>query len=255
MKVVILCGGKGTRIKEMTEDMPKSLISIGGYPIVWHIMKIYYSFGFNDFILPIGYRGHQIKEYFFHDKWKNSDCIFDNTGSEFSIKLLREPEKWRITFIDTGEDTMTGSRIKRVQPYIEEEEFMLTYGDGIANVDINALLNYHRSKNKIATMTGVISRSPYGMLQVNDGIAYEFAEKPETGQIQNGGFFVMNKEIFDYINDDGGKCVFEEESLVKLVKDRQLAVYLHKGIWASIDTYKDYVSICQNWKEIRDKLY
>lgn len=255
MKVVILCGGKGTRIKEMTYDIPKSLISIGGRPIIYHIMKIYYSFGFNDFILPIGYKGDKLKEYFLENKWRNNDCILDNTGEEFSIKPIREPEKWKITFIDTGENTMTGSRIKKIQPYIEEDEFMLTYGDGLSNININDLLDFHKSKNKIVTMTGVMPKSQYGMLRVRDGIAYEFIEKPKTEQIQNGGFFVMNKEVFSYISDDGGKCVFEEEPLTKLVEDRQLSVYLHNDIWVSLDTYKDYISINENWEEIRNKLY
>lgn len=255
MKVVILCGGKGTRIKEMTDDIPKSLISIGGRPIIYHIMKIYYSFGFNDFILPIGYKGDKLKEYFLESKWRNNNCILDNTGEELSIKPLREPEKWRITFIDTGENTMTGSRIKRIEQYIEEDEFMLTYGDGLANININDLLDFHKSKNKIATMTGVMPRSQYGMLKVYDGIAEEFIEKPITEQIQNGGFFVLNKEVFNYIDDARGKCIFEEGPLSKLVEDRQLSVYMHNDIWVSMDTYKDYISINENWEEIKNKLY
>ena len=255
LKVVILCGGKGTRIKEMTDDIPKSLINIGGRPIIYHIMKIYYSFGFNDFILPIGYKGDKLKEYFLENKWRNNDCILDSTGEELSIKLLREPEKWRITFIDTGENTMTGSRIKRIQPYIGEDEFMLTYGDGLSNININDLIDFHKSKNKIATMTGIMPKSQYGMLKVSDGIAHEFIEKPKTEQIQNGGFFVLRKEVFNYIHDDGGKCIFEEDPLSKLVEDRQLSVYIHNDIWVSMDTYKDYISINENWEEIRKKLY
>ena len=255
LKVVILCGGKGTRIKEMTDDIPKSLIKIGGHPIIYHIMKIYYSFGFNDFILPIGYKGDKLKEYFLENKWRSNDCILDNTGEELSIKLLKEPEKWKITFIDTGENTMTGSRIKRIEPYIEDNEFMLTYGDGLANINLNDLLDFHKRKNKIATMTGVMPKSQYGVLKVCDGIAKEFIEKPKTEQIQNGGFFVFKKEVFDYIDDDGGKCIFEEDPLSNLVEDRQLSVYMHNDIWVSMDTYKDYISINENWEEIKNKLY
>ncbi|MDD2482364.1 MAG: sugar phosphate nucleotidyltransferase [Lutispora sp.] len=255
MKVVILCGGKGTRIKEMAEDNPKALISIGGRPIIWHIMNIYYSYGFNDFILPIGYKGEKIKEHFIGNQWRNNDFVIDNRENDFKITILQDSEKWRITFIDTGEETMTGSRIKWIEPYIKEKEFMLTYGDGLADININDLLAYHRHRCKIATMTGIKSKSQYGMLEVCDGIANKFVEKPETDQIINGGFFVLNKEIFDYIYDDEGKCIFEQEPLSKLVKDKQLAVYSHEGFWMAVDTYKDYLALNENWDSIKVKLY
>ena len=255
LKVVILCGGKGTRIKEIAEENPKALISIGGRPIIWHIMNIYYSYGFNDFILPIGYKGEKIKEYFIGSQWRNNDFVIDNRENDFKITILQDSEKWRITFIDTGEETMTGSRIKWVEPYIKENEFMLTYGDGLADININDLLTYHRHRGKIATMTGIKSNSQYGMLEVCDGIAHKFVEKPETDQIINGGFFVLNKQIFDYIYDDEGKCIFEQEPLSKLVKDKQLAVYSHEGFWMAVDTYKDYLAINENWDSINVKLY
>lgn len=255
MKVVILCGGKGTRIREISEDVPKPLINIDGRPIVWHITNIYYHYGFDDFILPIGYKGQKIKEYFMDSPWKNNDMIIDNREGDFKITLLRGLDKWRITFIDTGEETMTGSRIKRIEPFIEENEFMLTYGDGVADIDIKKLLKFHREKGKIATMTGIKAKSQYGILEVSDGIAQRFVEKPKTDQIVNGGFFVLNKEIFKYIDDDGGKCVLEKEPLEKLVEDKQLAVYLHLGFWTAIDTYKDYVELNENWDYIKNKLY
>lgn len=255
VKVVILCGGKGTRIRELTENIPKPLITLDGRPLIWHIMNVYYQYGFNDFILPIGYKGEKIKEYFINSPWINSDLIIDNREGNFKITLLRGLDKWRITFIDTGEETMTGSRIKKIEPYIEDDEFMLTYGDGIADININKLLEFHREMGKIATMTGIKARSQYGILEVTDGIAQRFAEKPETDQIINGGFFVLRKDIFKYIDDEDGNCVFEKEPLEKLVKDKQLSVYIHDGYWIAVDTYKDYVEINKNWNSIKKKIY
>ncbi|SHI63073.1 sugar phosphate nucleotidyltransferase [Lutispora thermophila] len=255
MKVVILCGGKGTRIREITEDIPKPLIIIDGRPMVWHIMNIYYHHGFNDFILPIGYKGQKIKEYFINSPWMNYDMIIDNREGDFKITFLRGSNKWRITFIDAGEESMTGSRIKKIEPYIEDDEFMLTYGDGLADINIQKLLEFHREKGKIATMTGVKAKSQYGILKISNGIAEKFVEKPETDQIINGGFFVMHKEIFKYIDDEKGNCVFEKEPLEKLVEDKQLAVYLHQGFWAAIDTYKDYIELNENWDFIKKRIY
>lgn len=255
MKVVILCGGKGTRIREISEDIPKPLINIDGRPIVWHIMKIYYQYGFDDFILPIGYKGHKIKEYFVNSRWMNNDMIIDNRDDDFKITLLRGSDKWRITFIDTGEETMTGSRVKKIEQYIEDNEFMLTYGDGLADINIKRLLEFHREKGKIATLTGIKAKSQFGILEVSNGIVERFVEKPETDQIINGGFFVLHKEIFKYIADDDDKCIFEKDILEKLVKDKQLAVYMHQGFWTAIDTYKDYVELKENWDKIKFKLY
>ncbi|NLM42444.1 MAG: glucose-1-phosphate cytidylyltransferase [Clostridiales bacterium] len=255
MKVVILCGGKGTRIRELSEDVPKPLINIDGRPIIWHIMRIYYHYGFDDFILPIGYKGQKIKEYFMDSPWKNNDMVIDNREGDFKITFLRGTDKWRITFIDTGEETMTGSRIKRIEPYIEENEFMLTYGDGVADINIKKLLEFHLEKGKIATMTGIKAKSQYGILKVSNGIAQRFVEKPTTDQIINGGFFVLRKEIFKYIDDSKGKCIFEQEPLKKIVDDKQLAVYLHQGYWMAIDTYKDYLELKKNWDSIKIKLY
>jgi len=255
MKVVILCGGKGTRIREISEHVPKPLINIDGRPMIWHIMKIYYNYGFDDFILPLGYKGHMIKEYFIDSLWKNNDMIIDNREGDFKITFLRGSDRWKITFIDTGEETMTGSRIKRIESYIEEDEFMLTYGDGLADINIKKLIDFHRKMGRIATVTGVNAKSQYGILEVKKDIANRFIEKPETDQIINGGFFVLKKEIFKYLDDAKGQCIFEQEPLRKLADEKQLAVYYHKGFWMAIDTYKDYEELKKNWDSIKIKLY
>lgn len=236
MKVVILCGGKGSRMKEITDDIPKPLSMIGGKPILWHIMKIYGHYGFNDFILLLGYKGDKIKEYFMDCRWKNHDFILDNSTGR--INLLEQPEKWKITFVDTGINTMTGGRIKKAQKYIGNETFMLTYGDGVADINIKNLLAYHREKGRIATVTGISKKSQYGTLEVQDGIAQCFQEKSQIEGIINGGFFVLNTAVFNYLSNQD-HCIFEQEPLMNLAKDNELSVYHHKGTWMAIDTYKD----------------
>ncbi|MCT4621487.1 MAG: sugar phosphate nucleotidyltransferase [Marinisporobacter sp.] len=236
MKVVILCGGKGARMKEVTDDMPKPLAMIGGKPILWHIMKLYEYYGFNEFILLLGYKGDKIKEYFMDYRWKNHDFILDNNTGK--IHLLQQPENWKITFIDTGLNTMTGSRIKKVQNYIEDETFMLTYGDGVGNVNIKNLLKFHREKGRSATVTGIVKKSQYGTLTVKNDIAESFQEKSEINGIINGGFFVLNKKVFQYLRDDDN-CIFEQAPLMNLAKNNELAVYPHQGMWMAMDTYKD----------------
>lgn len=248
MKTVILCGGYGMRMREITVQDPKPLAVVGGKPILWHIMKIYSRYGFDDFILPLGYKGERIKEFFMSCDWKQNDFILDFSGDENRITLLKRPEKWRIAFIDTGADTMTGGRVKRIQPFIEEDTFLMTYGDGLCDVNIQELLKYHREKGKIATLTGIQNKSQYGILKAQDGIVTSFAEKSELeGQI-NGGFFVFNKEIFDYLGDD--QCVLEKEPFTRLASEGQLAVYEHKGFWRAIDTYKDILDMEANWVNI-----
>lgn len=244
MKVVILCGGKGTRMREITEDVPKPLAMIGNKPILWHIMKIYAHYGFDDFILLLGYKGDKIKEYFMNYAWKNYNFVLDRNGIP---QLLEEPERWKITFIDTGTDTMTGGRIQQARPYIGEETFLLTYGDGLANVDIRKLLEFHRQKGKIATVTGISKKSQYGTLVVENNLAVSFQEKSQIEGMINGGFFVFNKEIFDYLKDDPA-CILEQEPMINLAKDRQLAVYFHDGFWTAMDTYKDIQSANEIWK-------
>ncbi|AGK97901.1 sugar phosphate nucleotidyltransferase [Clostridium pasteurianum] len=245
MKVVILCGGKGSRLASPTENNPKPLAIVNGKPIIWHIMKIYMKYGFNDFVLPLGFGGDKIKEYFWNYEWKNKNFIKDTTNDD--IKLLNKPENWRITFVDTGIDTMTGGRIKKIEKYIDEDTFMLTYGDGLSDINIKTLLDYHNSKAKIATVTGIQRKSQYGILTIENGIAKSFDEKSKLDGIINGGFFILNTKVFNYISDDES-CIFEQDPLKNLAKQLQLAVYLHKGYWLSIDTYKDLSIANKTWK-------
>ncbi|WP_445505947.1 glucose-1-phosphate cytidylyltransferase [Niallia sp. 03190] len=249
MKVVILCGGKGSRMSEVTNDIPKPLAKIGDKPIVWHIMKIYQQYGFNDFILLLGYKGEKIKEYFMDYEWKNNSFTMNAATGE--VEIIGQQEKWKITFVDTGLDTMTGSRIKRAQKYIGNESFMLTYGDGLSDVNIHELLKFHQEKGKIATLTGIRNKSQFGTLTVNQGIAESFAEKTETGNIVNGGFFVLNPEIFQYLEEESG-CILEEKPLRDLAQNRQLSVFIHEGFWKAIDTYKNVLEINELWDQCKN---
>lgn len=246
MKVVILCGGKGSRIRSVTDDTPKPLVIVNGKPIIWHIMKIYSSFGFNEFVLPLGFGGDKIREYFWNYRWKNCDFITDM--GENKIKFLEEPEDWNITLIDTGIETMTGGRIKKIEKYIDGDTFMLTYGDGLADLNINELLRFHNEKGRIATVTGIKRNSQYGILTVEDGIATSFKEKSKLNDIINGGFFILNKKVFQYL-DDNNSCIFEKEPMSYLAKKGELAVYIYNGFWIAIDTYKDLVTANETWKQ------
>jgi glucose-1-phosphate cytidylyltransferase len=245
LKVVILCGGKGLRMKEITEDVPKPLAMVGNKPILWHIMKTYYKYGFKEFVLLLGYKGDKIKEYFMDYEWKNSNFILKEDGSH---DMLESSEKWNITFIDTGIDTMTGGRLIRAKPILKDESFMLTYGDGLADINLNTLIDFHNQNGKIATVTGIKKSNQYGVLATENNIATEFTEKPVCNDIINGGFFVFSKEIFDYLQD-GDRCILEKEPLVHLVKDRQLAVYEHDGFWTAMDTYKDIMDVNKLWEK------
>ena len=240
MQVAILCGGMGTRMKEKTEDMPKSLAMIGNKPIIWHIMKIYSFYGYNEFILLLGYKGEYFKEYFRNYEWKNNDFILETRGS--SIKLLSQAEDWKITFVDTGLNTMTGGRIKKLENYLNGDTFMLTYGDGLADIDIDKLIEFHREKGKTATVTGIEKKSQFGILSVENGISTSFQEKSNTEGLINGGFFVLNKDVLKYINEDEN-CIFEQEPLKNLATNRDMAVYQHRGFWTCIDTYKDLLEV------------
>lgn len=247
MKVVILSGGKGTRMRELTEANPKPLSDIGGKPILWHIMKIYSHYGFNEFVLLLGYKGEKIKEYFMDYNWKANSFSLDIAKGK--IEIFRKTEEWKIDFIDTGLETMTGARIKRAKDYIGNEPFMVTYGDGLADIDINKLLEYHKNKGKIATVTGIYKKSQYGILSVNnDGIAESFEEKKSTKEIINGGFFVFEPEFFNYLGDDT-TCILEQAPLKNLAKDNQLAVYIHEGFWTAMDTYNDVTNVNKLWNE------
>jgi glucose-1-phosphate cytidylyltransferase len=247
MHVVILCGGMGTRMKEETEFRPKPLVEIGGMPIIWHIMKIYSHYGFNDFILPLGYKGEMIKDYFVNYEWMSNNFTLNIRSRDKLFYYKRKLEDWNITFVETGIRTNTGGRVKKVESYIKGDEFMMTYGDGVSDIDIPRLLDFHRSKNVIATLTGVHPMSSYGVLDVEEnGLVRSFKEKPSVEGWINAGFFVFNKKVFDYLDDN---VVLEDEPLSNLAGDRQLAVYHHGGFWKSMDTHKDQQLLNKLWNE------
>jgi glucose-1-phosphate cytidylyltransferase len=246
MQVVILCGGKGMRMRGLTENLPKALADVNGKPILWHIMKHYSEYGHQDFILPLGYKGEQIKDYFVNLAWKKNDLKIDLEKNQYDI--LEKTEPWKITCIDTGIDTMTGARIKQLEEFIQDDIFLLTYGDGLSDIDLDALIAFHKEKGKTVTLTGIQKNNQYGVLDIKDGIATSFTEKPILDNLINGGFFVCNKEFFHYLSAQPD-CVLEEEPLRKLINKRELAVYLHEGTWISIDTPKDLEDARKIWKQ------
>lgn len=238
MKVVILAGGVGTRITEESYLKPKPMIEIGGKPIIWHIMKIYSAFGLHDFIVCCGYRGYVIKEYFANYFLHMSDVTFDMSTNRMEV-LQKNSEPWKVTLIDTGEQTMTGGRIKRIGRYLDaKEDFCVTYGDGLGDVDIRQLLEFHRRTGKKATVTAIQPPGRFGALKVDGSAVTGFQEKPlgDGGWI-NGGFFVAKPDVLDYIADD--KTVWENEPLANLARDHQLAAYYHRGFWQPMDTLRD----------------
>lgn len=249
MKAVILCGGKGTRMREETEYRPKPLVLVGGKPILWHIMKLYSHYGINDFILCVGYKGDMIKQYFMEMYWRNNDFTLHINGNKNIDYLTKEEDNWKITIVDTGLETGTAGRLKQVEKYIQEDTFMFTYGDGLSNVNLIELLEYHKSKDRISTLTGVHPFSTFGLMDVENGIVKSFREKPVLIDMVNGGYMVLNKRVFDYILDED--CMFEQEPLKNLAKDSQLAVYEHSGFWRALDTFKD-VEVVNNMYENGD---
>ena len=240
MKVVLLAGGFGTRISEESQYKPKPMIEIGGKPVLWHIMKEYSFYGFNEFIICAGYRQHMIKEWFADYFLHNSDITFDFTGGKNDMIIHDQHcEPWKVTVVDTGLYTMTGGRIKRVRKYIGNEPFMMTYGDGVCDVNISKLVEFHKSHGKIATLTAVKLAQQKGVLDIGgDSAVRSFREKSnQDGAVINAGYMVLNPEIFNYIKDD--KTVFEKEPMEKLVKDGQLMSYLHTGFWQCMDTKQE----------------
>lgn len=239
MKVLILAGGLGSRLSEETTLKPKPMVEIGGKPILWHIMKIYSSYGFNDFIILCGYKGYMIKSYFANYYRHMADMTVDmeNNSIEYH-KTHAEP--WKITLIDTGQETMTGGRIKKVKKYVGDEPFMLTYGDGVGDVDIPQLLQFHQQHGKAITMTAVQPEGRFGSLQIDESEKVtSFLEKPKgDGSWINAGFFVCQPEVFDYITG-GDNTIFEREPLEKLAQDEQLYTYKHRGFWKPMDTQRD----------------
>ena len=250
VQVVILCGGMGTRLREETEFRPKPLVEIGPRPILWHIMKTYAHYGFKDFVLCLGYKGQMIKEYFINYGLMNADFTLHLNRPQpplFHGKPGKD-EDWVITFVDTGNEAMTGARVKRVERHVKGEHFMLTYGDGIGNIDLGKLWDFHLSHGKIGTVTGVKPFSRWGELSVSGDLVKQFDEKPpiQDGFV-SGGFFVFRRDFFEYLQDED-RCVLEREPLVRLAREGQLACYAHRDFWHSMDTYRDFQILNELWK-------
>lgn len=246
MKAVILAGGLGTRISEESHLKPKPMIEIGGMPILWHIMKIYSFYGINDFVICLGYKGYIIKEYFANYFLHMSDVTFDMRTNAMQVHQ-EHSEPWRVTLVNTGEFSMTGGRLKRIQEYIGDEAFCFTYGDGVADIDIKSLLVHHKNQAKIATVTAIKPPGRYGALNIQQNIVKNFQEKPEgDGSSINGGFFVLEPSIFDYLEDD--KTSFEGEPLVSLAEQGQLTAYQHNGFWQAMDTLRDKNQLDALWQ-------
>jgi glucose-1-phosphate cytidylyltransferase len=247
MKVLLLAGGFGTRLSEETQNIPKPMIEVGGKPILWHIMKLYSHFGFNDFVVLLGYKGYVIKEYFANYFLHSSDVTIDVRENKIEV-LNNSSEPWKITLIDTGLNTMTGGRVKRVQEFVNDERFMLTYGDGVADIDIDALLKTHEEHGKAMTMTAVQPEGRFGSLKIiGDQQINSFQEKPKgDGTWINAGFFVCEPKVFDYINE-GDKTIFERTPLQKLAKDGELFSYKHYGFWRPMDTLRDNKILNDLW--------
>jgi len=245
MKVVILAGGLGTRLAEETQNIPKPMVEIGGKPILWHIMKIYSSYGFNDFIICLGYKGYVIKEYFTNYFLHNSDVTIDIKNNSMKIHN-NYSEPWKVTLVDTGFNTMTGGRVKRVAKYLDNETFMLTYGDGVGNVNIKDLVEFHKSHGKLATVTATQPEGRFGALKLENNKVASFAEKMDNKDNWiNGGFFILEPEAINYIKDDFTS--WEKEPLEKLSKDNELMAYFHYGFWKPMDKLKDKMDLEDMW--------
>ncbi len=245
MKAVILAGGLGTRLSEETYLRPKPMVEIGGKPIIWHIMKIYSHYGINDFIVCCGYLGYVIKEYFANYFTHMSDISIDLSSNDLTVHK-KNAEPWKITLVDTGKETLTGGRVKRVKEYLENEDaFCLTYGDGLANIDIGKLIKFHKTQGKNATITAVVPPGRYGALEISGNEVSSFKEKPEGGLI-NGGFFVLSPKIFQLIKGD--KTSWENGPLSKLASLNQLAAYKHNGFWQPMDTLREKNLLQELWE-------
>jgi glucose-1-phosphate cytidylyltransferase len=243
--VVILCGGMGTRLREETEYKPKPMVEVGGRPVLWHIMKIYARHGFTDFILCLGYKGSVIKEYFLSYEMMCNDCTVQlGQKNRITYQSNHKEQDFNITLVDTGLHTMTGGRIKRIEPYIRSNKLMVTYGDGLADVDVNELVAFHDAHGKVATLTATMPPSRFGILDLEDqGKVNHFREKVSTEWI-NGGFFVFDRKIFDYLDTE---CILEKKPMETLAQDGQLMAYRHEGFWIGMDTYREYEALNQMW--------
>jgi glucose-1-phosphate cytidylyltransferase len=249
MKVIILAGGLGSRLSEYTENIPKPMVTVGGKPILWHIMNRYAKYGFNDFYLALGYKAEVIKEYFLNYRNLNSDFTINlSTGSIYSYQ--ENKNDWKVTLIDTGKETMTGGRVKRMQSFIENKTFLLTYGDGVADINIDELIKFHKSHGKMVTVSAVRPSARFGELDIDKGLVTAFQEKPQTkhGWI-NGGYFVIEPEFFDFIKDD--KTILEKEPLERVSALGQLMAYHHHGFWQCMDTKREKDILEELWKSMK----
>jgi glucose-1-phosphate cytidylyltransferase len=245
MKVVLLAGGLGTRISEETQVKPKPMVEIGGRPILWHIMKIYSAYGVNDFVVCLGYKGYVIKEYFANYFLHMSDVTFDMAANSMTVHEAKA-EPWRVTLVNTGEDTMTGGRLKRVRDFVGDDEFCFTYGDGVANIDITKLMQFHRNEGRLATMSATQPPGRFGAVDLTGARVNRFIEKPRgDGNWINGGFFVLSPKVIDYVKDDA--TVWESEPLERLAAENQLSAYLHAGFWHPMDTLRDKLYLEDLW--------
>ena len=246
MKAVILAGGLGTRISEETSIKPKPMVEIGGKPILWHILKIYSHYKINEFIICCGYRGYVIKEYFANYFLHNCDVTFDMKDNSMEIHS-KNTEPWKITLVDTGEKTMTGGRLKRVKEFLNNDTFCLTYGDGVANINIEKLVKFHSENNTKATLTAVQPPGRFGSLEFERGRVLSFKEKPQgDGSLINGGFFVLEPSVIDLI--DGDKCIWEDKPLMRLAEEKELSAYFHNDFWQPMDTLRDKNYLQELWE-------
>ncbi len=249
MQTVILCGGLGTRLREETEFRPKPMVPIGGYPILWHIMKTYAHYGHTDFVLALGYKGHMIKDYFVNYEWMNNDISLELGKPKSLIVHSSHPEAgYKVTLANTGANALKGSRLKQVEKYISGDTFMMTYGDGVADIDINALIDFHHAHGKIATVTGISPISQFGELKIEGDKVTSFQEKPKDARsgFVSGGYFVFQRKIFDYLAADE-QCDLEYGAIEQLAQEGQLMVYRHNKFWACMDTIRDTERLNALW--------
>lgn len=247
--VVILCGGEGTRLREETEFKPKPLVEIGGVPILIHIMKIYQAQGFHRFVLCLGYKGDLIKKYFLEHRFMLNDFSMNTNSNEIELHENLHLQDCLVTLADTGRYTLTAGRVKKIQKYVNTEDFMLTYGDGVANIDLQSLWNLHQKKDKMCTITAINPVSKYGLIRIDENQqVLDFLEKPPMKDFVNGGFMVMKRSFFDHLNED---CMFESKVLPRLSASQQVVVYPHSGFWHCLDTYKDYTDLNKIWGQFQ----
>lgn len=248
MKVVLLCGGLGTRLREETEFRPKPMVEVGGRPILWHIMKTYAHHGFREFVICLGYKGQAIREYFLNYEAMNNDVTI-GLGRESFVDAhgAHEEQDFQVTLAETGDDTMTGGRVKRIERYITGDVFMVSYGDGVSDIDVSRLLAFHRSHGRLATVSAVRPISRFGVLQIGeDGSVARFAEKPRSEGWISAGYFVFDRRVFDYLGGTG--CVLEEEPLARLAAEGELRAYRHEGFFFAMDTYREYAALNEMWR-------